>query len=148
MKADSLFAIQVNGKEFLHDQKVWSAVSSGVLEGRCSMIRIWVAVLTIGLLGLGIDGSVWASGEAQAQVRILSPSPGAVIKGDSVEVRYELAKGVHATHVHCYVDGEYQRGFSGVVKGLTRGTHEIKVVAASHDHQATAAEARVTIEVE
>jgi hypothetical protein len=99
-------------------------------------------------LGLGIDGSAWTAGAADAQIRILSPVQGAVIKGDSVEVRYKLAKGVHSTHVHCYVDGEYQRGFSGVVKGLTRGTHEIKVVAASHDHQKTAAEARVTIEVE
>jgi hypothetical protein len=112
------------------------------------MIRICAVVLMIGLVGLGIDGSVWASGAADSQIRILSPLQGAVIKGDSVEVRYELAKGIHATHVHCYVDGEYQRGFSGVVKGLTRGTHEIKVVAASHDHQATAAEARVTVEVE
>jgi len=114
------------------------------------MIRMCAAILMIGLLGLGLDGSAWAAdaAEAQAQIRILSPTPGAIIKGDSVEVRYELAKGVHATHVHCYVDGEYQRGFSGIVKGLARGTHEIKVVAASHDHQATAAEARVTIEVE
>ena len=114
------------------------------------MIRICAVVLMIGLLGLGLDGSARAveAAEAQAQIRILSPAPGAIIKGDSVEVRYELAKGVDATHVHCYVDGEYQRGFSGIVKGLARGTHEIKVVAASHDHQATAAEARVTIEVE
>ncbi|OQW32501.1 MAG: hypothetical protein A4E20_13630 [Nitrospira sp. SG-bin2] len=109
-----------------------------------------VAILMIGLLGLGLDGSAWAAeaAEAQAQIKILSPAPGAIIKGDFVEVRYELAKGVDATHVHCYVDGEYQRGFSGIVKGLARGTHEIKVVAASHDHEATAAEARVTIEVE
>jgi hypothetical protein len=114
------------------------------------MIRMCVAILMIGLLGLGLDGSAWAAeaAEAQAQIKILSPAPGAIIKGDSVEVRYELAKGVHATHVHCYVDGEYQRGFSGIVKGLVRGTHEIKVVAASHDHEAMAVEARVTIEVE
>ncbi|MBY0249452.1 MAG: hypothetical protein K2Q17_17495 [Nitrospiraceae bacterium] len=114
------------------------------------MIRMCVAILMIGLLGLGLDGSAWAAeaAEAQAQIKILSPAPGAIIKGDFVEVRYELAKGVDATHVHCYVDGEYQRGFSGIVKGLARGTHEIKVVAASHDHEATAAEARVTIEVE
>jgi len=112
------------------------------------MIRICMAVLTIGLLGLGIDGSAWTAGAAETQIRILSPSQGAVIKGDSIEVRYELAKGVDATHVHCYVDGEYQRGFSGIVKGLARGTHEIRIVAASHDHQATAVEARVTIEVE
>lgn len=112
------------------------------------MTRICAVVLMIGLLGLCLDGSVWTAGAAEAQIRILSPGQGAVIKGDSVEVRYELAKGVHATHVHCYVDGEYQRGFSGVVKGLVRGTHEIKLVAASNDHQATAVEARVTIEVE
>lgn len=114
------------------------------------MIGICAVVLMIGLSGLGLDGSAWIAEavEPQAQIKILSPAPGAIIKGDSVEVRYELAKGVHATHVHCYVDGEYQRGFSGTIKGLVRGTHEIKVVAASHDHEAAAAEARVTIEVE
>jgi hypothetical protein len=112
------------------------------------MVRLYTAILMIALFGPGIHWSVWAADAAETQIRILSPLQGAVITGDSVEVRYELAKGVHATHVHCYVDGEYQRGFSGVVKGLTRGTHEIKLVAASHDHQATAAEARVTIEVE
>jgi hypothetical protein len=46
------------------------------------------------------------------------------------------------------VDGEYQKGFKGVVKGLTRGSHEIKLVAASHDHDALGAKAVVTIEVE
>lgn len=115
------------------------------------MVRFCAAMfLMIGLFGPGIHWSAWAAdaAEAEAQIKILSPAPGAIIKGDFVEVRYALAKGVHATHVHCYVDGEYQRGFSGIVKGLARGTHEIKVVAASHDHQATAVEARVTIEVE
>ncbi|MBH0198564.1 MAG: hypothetical protein HP497_03975 [Nitrospira sp.] len=114
----------------------------------CFLIRLCVAILMIGLFGPGIYWSVWTVDAAETQIKILSPSPGAVIRGDSVEVRYELAKGVHATHVHCYVDGEYQRGFSGVVKGLTRGTHEIKVVAVGHDHQSIVAEARVTIEVE
>lgn len=112
------------------------------------MVRLCTAILMIALFGPGIHWSVWTADAAEAQIKILSPLPGAVIKGDSVEVRYELAKGTHATHVHCYVDGEYQRGFSGVVKGLARGTHEIKIVAAGHDHQTTAAEARVTIEVE
>jgi hypothetical protein len=59
-----------------------------------------------------------------------------------------LSKGTEATHIHCYVDGEYQKGFKGVVKGLTRGSHEIKLVAASHDHDALGVEAAVTIEVE
>ena len=35
-----------------------------------------------------------------------------------------------------------------MVKGLTRGSHEMKLVAASHDHDALGVEAVVTIEVE
>ena len=128
---------------------VGQAQTERAREG-CFLIRFCVAILMIGLLGPGIHRSAWTvdAAEAEAQLKILSPLSGTVIKGDSVEVRYELAKGVHATHVHCYVDGEYQRGFSGIVKGLTRGTHEIKVVAVGHDHQSIVAEARVTIEVE
>jgi hypothetical protein len=112
------------------------------------MRQIRSVVLMIGLLGISIDGSAWAADAAKTQMRILSPTSGSVIKGDSVEVRYELVKGSHSTHIHCYVDGEYQRGFTGIVKGLARGKHEIKLVAAGHDHQATAVEARVTVEVE
>jgi hypothetical protein len=112
------------------------------------MIRFCTVILMIGLLGLGIDGSAWGADAVEAKIRILSPLQGAVIKEDSVEVRYEFTKDVHAAHVHCYVDGEYQRGFSGVVKGLTRGTHEIKVVGVGHDHHTIVAEARVAIEVE
>lgn len=104
------------------------------------------AVFLVVVMGLGIKG--WAANDDGNQLRILSPEQGAVIKGDSVEVQYMLTKGAHATHVHCYVDGEYQKGFSGVVKGLAPGIHEIKVVAANHDHKTLAAEATVTIEVE
>jgi len=78
----------------------------------------------------------------------VNPAQGAVIKWDSVGVRYRLAKGVQATHIHWYVDGGYQRAFAGEVKGRTRGAHEIKRVAASHNHDSLGAEAVVTIEVE
>jgi hypothetical protein len=80
-------------------------------------------------------------------VKITSPAQGAAVSGD-VEVQYELTKGTQATHVHCYVDGEYQKGFSGVVKGMARGTREIKVVAADKDHKTLAAESAVTVEVQ
>ena len=112
------------------------------------MVRVVVmSVLTCLLsLGAGVVGS--AADNDGSKLAIVSPAQGAVIKGDSVEVRYRLSKGKEATHIHCYVDGEYQKGFKGVVKGLTRGPHEIKLVAASHDHNALDAEATVTIEVE
>ena len=115
---------------------------------RCEMIRVIVMSVFIGLLslGTGVDGR--AANNDGSKLTIVSPSQGAAIKGDSVEVRYRLSKGVQATHIHCYVDGEYQKGFKGVVKGLTRGSHEIKLVAASQDHDALNTEATVRIEVE
>jgi len=112
------------------------------------MIRVVVVSVLVGLLSLGAGVSGWTADADGSRLTIVSPTQGAVIKGDSVEVRYRLSKGLQATHIHCYVDGEYQKGFKGVVKGLTRGSHEIKLVAASHDHDALGAEAVVTIEVE
>ncbi|UVT15207.1 MAG: hypothetical protein H8K04_15510 [Nitrospira sp.] len=112
------------------------------------MIRVVMMSVLIGLLSLGSGVDGWTADGAGKWLTIVSPTQGAVIKGDSVEVRYTLSKSTKATHIHCYVDGEYQKGFKGVVKGLTRGSHEIKLVAASHDHDALGAEAIVTIEVE
>ena len=94
---------------------------------------------------------VWASmgglDRWAARVRIMSPVQGAKCKGE-VEVQYDLAKGSHATHVHCFVDGSTSEDFRGSSRGSPGEPDEIKVVAASHDHRATAAGARVTIEVE
>lgn len=112
------------------------------------MIRVIVMSMFIGLLSLGAGADGRAADDDGSRLTIVSPTQGAVVKGDSVQVRYRLSKGTEATHIHCYVDGEYQRGFKGVVKGLTRGSHEIKLVAASHEHDALGAQAVVTIEVE
>ncbi len=112
------------------------------------MIRVVMMSVLIGLLSLGSGVNGRAADDDGSRITIVSPAQGSVIKGDSVEVRYKLSRGTEATHIHCYVDGEYQKGFKGVVKGLTRGSHEIKLVAAGHDHDALNAEATVTIEVE
>ncbi len=98
------------------------------------------------LLGTGVVG--WTADADRSKLTIVSPTEGSVIKGDSVHVRYRITNAAHATHVHCYVDGEYQKGFKGEVKGLTRGPHEIKIVAANRNHEGLVAEAAVTIEVE
>lgn len=109
--------------------------------------RVVISVFVV-LLSLGAGTIGWTADDDGSRLTIVSPVQGAVIKGDSVQVRYKLPKGAEATHIHCYVDGEYQKGFKGVVKGLTRGSHEIKLVAASHDHDDLGVEAVVTIEVE
>lgn len=113
-----------------------------------SMIRVIAMSVLISLLSWGGGFHGWTAEGNGSKLTIVSPAQGSVIRGDSVEVRYRLSKGTEATHIHCYVDGEYQKGFKGVVKGLTRGSHEIKLVAASHDHNALDAEATITIEVE
>ena len=113
------------------------------------MIRIAVVVpVMVGLFLLGFGTIGWTAADDSSRLTIISPTQGSVIKGDSVQVQYKLSKSADATHIHCYVDGEYQRAFAGVVKGLTRGTHEIKLVAANHNHDSLGAEAVVTIEVE
>lgn len=111
------------------------------------MKRIGVAMAMMGLLALGSGVDVWAAKDDGSKIMIKSPAQGSKV-GSEVEVVYELVKGSDATHAHCFVDGEYQKGWKGTVKGLSRGTHEIKVVAADKDHQALAAEAAVTVEVE
>lgn len=112
------------------------------------MTRIIVVSMLTGLLSMGAGLVGWAADNNGSRLTIVSPAQGAVIKRDFVEVRYKLSKGTDATHIHCYVDGEYQKGFKGVVKGLARGSHQIKFVAASHDHTALNAEAIVKVEVE
>jgi len=56
--------------------------------------------LGTGVAGLAVD-------DDGSRLTIVSPTQGAVIKGDSVEVRYRLSKDAQATHIHCCVDGEY-----------------------------------------
>ncbi len=110
------------------------------------MQRIVMASVVAVMMAVGVPG--WAGEEDGSQIKIVSPENGAVVKGDILELKYELAKGQHATHAHVYLDGQYQKGFSGTFKGLTPGKHEIKVVAANPDHKTLAAEAVVTVDVQ
>ncbi|CUS32415.1 Ig-like domain-containing protein [Candidatus Nitrospira nitrificans] len=112
------------------------------------MRRVGAVLAAVGLLTLSVGVNVWAAGDDGSQVKITSPAAGAVLKGGDVEVKYELTKGSQATHVHCFVDGEYQKGWKGMVKGMSPGAHEIKVVAADKDHQTLAAESAVKVEVQ
>ncbi len=111
------------------------------------MKRVGAVLAVVGLLAFGFGVDAWAAKDDGSKVTIKSPAPGAKVKSD-VEVVYELVKGNDATHAHCFVDGEYQKGWKGTVKGMSRGTHEIKVVAADKDHETLAAEASVTVEVQ
>jgi hypothetical protein len=115
----------------------------------------------IGLMGLGIalagclsgapvfaeDKSAKAPIEDGSKVMITSPKEGDEVD-DSFELKYELTKGSQATHVHVYVDGQYQKGFSGTLKGLSKGDHKITVTGATKDHDLVKASHTIIVEVE
>ncbi len=111
------------------------------------MRGVGAVLATVGLLVLGSGVNAFAATDDGSKVTITSPAQGAKVASD-VEVVYELTKGNQATHVHCFVDGEYQKGWKGTVKGMLPGAHVIKVVAADKDHQTLAAESAVKVEVQ
>jgi hypothetical protein len=115
----------------------------------------------IGFIGLGIVLSCSLSGvpafaadksdkppiEDGSKIVITSPKDGEEVD-DSFELKYELTKGSQATHAHVYLDGQYQKGFSGMFKGLSKGDHKITVTGATKDHDLVAATHTIIVEVE
>jgi hypothetical protein len=111
----------------------------------------------IGFMGLGIALVGALSGapviaadkpiEDGSKIMITSPKAGDKVS-DSFELKYELTKGSQAAHAHVFVDNEYQKGFQGTFKGLSRGTHQITVTGATKDHALLAASQTITVEVQ
>jgi hypothetical protein len=115
----------------------------------------------IGFIGLGIalagclagapvfagDKPAKAPVEDGSKVVITSPKDGDKVS-DTFEIKYELTKGSQGTHVHTYVDDQYQKGFAGTLKGLSRGTHKITVTGATKDHDPVVASHSITVDVQ
>ena len=91
-------------------------------------------------------GPAFADVDDGSKVTIISPKDGDKV-GDAFELKYELVKGSQAQHGHVYLDGEPQKKFPGTFKGLSKGKHEIKIQAATHDHDHLAATDTITVEV-
>jgi hypothetical protein len=115
----------------------------------------------IGFMGLGIALVGCLSGapvfaedkpakppiEDGSKLMITSPKDGDKVS-DSFELKYELTKGSEGTHVHAYVDDQYQKGFKGELKGLSKGTHKVTVKGATKDHDLVTATHTITVEVQ
>ncbi len=116
--------------------------------------RIWFMGLGIALAGCLSGAPVFAGDKPAAapvadgsKVVITSPKDGDKVS-DTFEVKYELTKGSVGTHVHAYVDGEYQKGFAGTLKSLSKGTHKVTVTGATKDHDPVTATHSITVEVQ
>jgi hypothetical protein len=115
----------------------------------------------IGVIGLGIALTGCLSGtqvfagdkpaaapiEDGSKVMITSPKDGEKVS-DSFDLKYDLTKGSQATHVHAYVDDQYQKGFSGSLKGLSKGTHKVTVTGATKDHDPVTATHTISVDVQ
>jgi hypothetical protein len=78
-----------------------------------------------------------------ANVKIVSPKEGQVIKGDQVPLQFKLTKGKRGAHVHAYIDGELMGMFAsekGTLNGIKPGQHllELRVVTADHNTELNA----------
>jgi len=115
----------------------------------------------VGFMGLGIalasclslapvfagDKPAKAPVEDGSKLMITSPKDGDKVS-DTFELKYDLTKGSQATHVHAYVDDEYQKGFAGTLKGLSKGTHKVTVTGATKDHDPVTATHSITVDVQ
>lgn len=114
------------------------------------MARIGLMTLGIAFVGALSGGPVFAVDKPVAdgsKIMITSPKDGDKVR-DSFELKYELVKGSQGGHVHVYVDNEYQRGFHGTLKGLSKGEHQITIKAANKDHASVAATHTITVDVQ
>jgi len=116
--------------------------------------RIVFMGLGIALAGALIGAPVFAGDkpakapvEDGSKIAITSPKDGDKVS-DTFEVKYDLTKGSQATHVHAYVDGEYQKGFSGEIKSLNKGTHKVTITGATKDHDPVVASDSITVDVQ
>jgi hypothetical protein len=114
------------------------------------MARIGFMTLGIACAGALSGGPIFAVDKPVvdgSKIMITSPKNGDKV-GDSFELKYELIKGSQGGHVHVYVDNEYQRGFHGTIKGLSKGEHQITIKAANKDHASVAAMHTITVDVQ
>jgi len=114
------------------------------------MERIGFMGLGIALVGCLTGAPVFAADkpiEDGSKIMITSPKDGDKVS-DSFDLKYELTKGSQAAHAHVFLDNQYQKGFSGAFKGVSRGTHQITVKGATKDHALVTATHSITVDVQ
>jgi len=119
------------------------------MMGRIEFMGLGIALAgcLLGAPAFAGDKPAKAPVEDGSKLMITSPKDGDKVS-DTFELKYDLTKGSQATHVHAYVDDQYQKGFSGTLKGLSKGTHKVTVTGATKDHDPVMATHSITVDVE
>ena len=93
-----------------------------------------------------LTATIALADEDGSTLKVILPLNGQIV-GSSVEIKYELKKGIQGDHVHAYVDGKYQKGFKGTLYDLERGTRVIELKVANSDHDILATSTKIEVEV-
>ncbi|SPP64744.1 hypothetical protein [Nitrospira lenta] len=115
------------------------------MVGRIGMIGLGIAL--VGVLGGAPVFAADAPIEDGSKIVITSPKDGDTV-GDTFELKYEMTKGSEMGHAHVYLDNQYQKGFPGTFKGVSKGKHQITVTGANKDHKLVSATQTITVEVQ
>jgi len=115
------------------------------MMGRIEFMGLGIALAgcLLGAPAFAGDKPAKAPVEDGSKLMITSPKDGDKVS-DTFELKYDLTKGSQATHVHAYVDDQYQKGFSGTLKGLSKGTHKVTVTGATKEHDPVLATHSIT----
>jgi hypothetical protein len=108
--------------------------------------NIIATVAALGLL-LVIAPSI-ALGQ-QASLKIVTPKDGEPVS-NNITLKWEFKKAGNADHVHLYLDGDNQGpryGTSAELKGLSSGSHTVRIIAATKSHQEIGPETTVNVTV-
>ena len=75
--------------------------------------------------------------EGKVSLQILSPKEQEIVK-NTFEVVYQIEEGIHVNTVDVFLDGIYQKEFSGLIKDVPTGKHQITVKAELVDSKKSA----------
>lgn len=106
-------------------------------------------ILTVVSLCLALLTSIPVALGQQASVKIVTPKDREAAS-NNITLKWEFKKAGNADHVHLYLDGDNQGpqyGSSADLKGLSPGSHKIRIIAATKSHQEIGPEANVNVTV-
>lgn len=124
----------------------WKSQNRGMTL-TASLIRLYIVLLLASGLVMIHDVGAAPPEDDGTSIRIIFPADGAVIAGNDVDLEYKFLKGELADHVLFYLDGQHIPGPFQAIMGLSSGSHQIKLVAATADHRLLKATATARFQI-